>query len=293
MLSGNMRLLGCFFLPLILAVALSGCASYVTPGGSVKLAELSDAGITVPGAAANQAKPTETDKNAPGGVNPGKLTQTEINAYLTTKPTASFPAKIAVARVQAPGYASQSNSGFGTGRYSVVTTRDVESDENFRRLEAMPGGAGFGPLNRILLPMELGSFDALRVAAARLKADVLLVYTFDTSFRVGKKQIEPQTLISLGLLPNKEVAVTTTASAAFFDVRTEFLYGLAEASARKSRHANVWGSANAVDELRITTERDAFDALVPEIEAAWAGIVAEHTSAMSGVDSKARASLVP
>lgn len=260
MFSRNMRFFGGVVLLVFVAVVLSGCASYVTPGGGVPLAN---------------------------------LTETDINALLTTQPTARFPAKIAVARVQAPAYSSQTGSGFGTGRYSVVTTRDVESDESFRRMEAMPMVSGLGPLNRILLPVELDSVKALRTAAARLKADVLLVYTFDTSFRVGKQHFGPLNVIALGLLPNKEVAVTTTASAAFFDVRTEFLYGLAEATAKESRRASAWSSSGAVDELRVATERKAFDALVPEIEAAWAGIVAEHTGPPGGRLSKMRVSVVP
>jgi len=182
-----------------------------------------------------------------------------------------------VARVQAPEYQSHRNSSFGTGRYSVVTTRDVEGDDDFERIAALPGVAGLGPLNRILLPTSLDTIRALRVAAAQLKADILLVYTFDTTFRVGEQHFRPLNVIALGFLPNKEVAVTTTASAALFDVRTEFLYGLSEASARESRYASVWGSADAVDDLRIATEREAFQALVVEIEKTWAGIVKQHS----------------
>ncbi len=255
----------------ILGLVLAGCASYTTPGGSVPLVELAEPDVG-----------RSATADASGGVAPAQAGGTAINEFLKIQPTARFPARIAVARVQAPGYASQSNSGFGTGRYSVVTTRDVESDESFARMEAMPMVAGFGPLNRILLPVELDSLKALRTAAARLKADILLVYTFDTSFRVGAQHFGPVNVIALGLLPNKEVAVTTTASAAFFDVRTEFLYGLAEASARESRYASVWGSSDAVDELRVTTERKAFEALVPEIEKAWSGIVEEHGSGAAG-----------
>lgn len=231
---------------ILLALAISGCSSnYVTPGGSVPLAELSE---------------------------------TDINELLTKEPTARFPANIAVARVQAPDYQSHRNSSYGTGRYSVVTTRDVEGDDDFERIAAFPGVAGLGPLNRILLPTELDSIKALRTAAARLKADILLIYTFDTTFRVGEQHFRPMNVIALGFLPNKEVAVTTTASAALFDVRTEFLYGLAEASARESKYASVWGSGDAVDDLRIATERKAFEALVPEIENTWTGIVREHSS---------------
>lgn len=90
-------------------------------------------------------------------------------------------------------------------------------------------------------------------------------------------------VVALGFLPNKEVEVTTTASAAIFDVRTEFLYGLAEASARDSEYASVWGSGDAVDDLRLATEREAFKALVPEIEKTWVRIVAQHGGREIGI----------
>jgi hypothetical protein len=51
-------------------------------------------------------------------------------------------------------------------------------------------------------------------------------------------------------LNNKEITLTTTASAALFDVRTEFLSGIAESTAKETSHASVWGSSAAVDDLK-------------------------------------------
>ena len=170
---------------------VSGCTpvSYVTPGGSVKLSSLADA---------------------------------DINHVMAKTPVAQFPVNLAVARVQASGYRSANNESYGSGRYSVVTSRDVEKEEDFERIGNMPMIKGVAPLNRLLLPSHLNSIKVLRAAAARLRADILLVYTFDTSFRVGEQHFGPLNVIFLGLLPNKEVTVTTTASAALFDVRSEF-----------------------------------------------------------------------
>jgi hypothetical protein len=191
---------------LSLAITLSGCASYTTPGGSVQLSQLADS---------------------------------DINELMSKKPAASFPANISVARVQAPGYQSYKVNSFGTGRYSVITTREVESDEDFIRLSKLPQLAGIAPLNRILLPVDLDSVKALREASARLKADILLIYTFDTTFHAGEQKFAPLNVISLGFLKNKQVTVTTTVSAAFFDVRTEYLYGLSEATAQEVKSASV------------------------------------------------------
>lgn len=227
----------------LITLLVSGCASYVTPGGGVELTALAEG---------------------------------DINELMMKQPAAKFPAHLAVARVQAPDYQSHRNESYGTGRYSVVTTRDVEREEDFKRLAEMPSVNGLAPLNRLLLPTQLDTVEALRTAAARLKADILVIYTFDTSFRVGAQKYRPLNVISLGFLNNKEVTVTTTASAALFDVRTEFLYGLAEASAREERHASVWGSSDVVDDLRVVTERKAFQALLPELEKTWSGVIKSH-----------------
>ncbi|WP_445424870.1 hypothetical protein [Alishewanella sp. HL-SH06] len=230
---------------LSLAITLSGCASYTTPGGSVQLSQLADS---------------------------------DINELMSKKPAATFPANMSVARVQAPGYQSYKVNSFGTGRYSVITTREVESDDDFIRLSKLPQLAGIAPLNRILLPVDLDSVKALREASARLKADILLIYTFDTTFHAGEQKFAPLNVISLGFLKNKQVTVTTTVSAAFFDVRTEYLYGLSEATAQEVKAASVWSTSDAVDDLRINTEKAAFQKLVPEIEKTWLGIVSQYSN---------------
>lgn len=232
-----------FVLPLLMLGALAGCASYTTPGGSAPLSELAD---------------------------------NDINDMMSKQPAANFPANIAIARIQATGYQNYKQASFGHGRYSVMTTREAETDADIERLNAMPDVRGVAPINKILLPTQLDSIKDLRQAAARLRADVLLIYTFDTSFHAGEQKFAPLNTIALGFLKNKDVSVTTTATAALFDVRTEFLYGIAEATARESKSASVWSTTDAVDDMRVVTEKAAFNDLVPAIEKAWQGIVREH-----------------
>jgi hypothetical protein len=234
-----------YIISLFIILVVSGCSmKYTTPGGGVELSKLSDV---------------------------------DINKLMSIEPSANFPANIAIARVQASGYSSMKNQSYGSGRYSVVTTRDVEQDKDIERIENMPMVSGLGPLNRIILPSSLDTIKDLRVAAARLKADILLIYTFDTAFHVGAQKYRPLNVISLGLLNNKDVTVTTTASAAFFDVRTEYLYGLTETSAQKNKKASVWGSSDVVDDLRIETEKEAFTLLVDELEKTWGGIIKTYS----------------
>jgi hypothetical protein len=237
-----------FFLSTVLLLLGPGCASYVTPGGGVEITQLT----------------TSPDRN--------------INELMAIEPAANFPASIVIARVQATGYKNHRNESFGEGRFSVVTSHDVEKEEDYQRIASMPMVKTAGPINRMLLPTQLDTIQSLRTAAARLRADILLLYTFDTTFHVGAQQFRPLNVIALGFLSNKEVTVSTTASAVFFDVRTEFLYGLAEATARESQYSSMWGNSDVVDDLRVATEAQAFHLLTAEIEKTWDGIIKTYTN---------------
>ena len=231
----------------------AGCASYTTPGGSVKLSELADA---------------------------------DINQLMSRQPAAQFPAYVLLVRVQAPKYQAQGVEGFGSGRYSVVTTRDVESEQDIKRMSEWPKVVQLEPLNRLLLSPPLNSIKDLRTAAAQVRADILLVYSLDTTFQIGPQKYPPLTAISLGFLPDHEASVTTTASAVFFDVRTEFVYGFAEASAREAEKASAWSSKEVVDRLRKKTERDAFQRLVGELEKTWNTVLERFTTVITPVPDR-------
>jgi hypothetical protein len=189
-----------------------------------------------------------------------------------TQPLAKFPTGVAVVRIQAPGYESDTAKGFGSGRYSIITTRDVESPADLGRLAKLPMVTGIGPVNRLLLPTQLESDRELREAAARMHADVLLIYTLDTTFVVEDKAA-PISVVTLGLSPNQQAKVLCTASAVLMDTRNGYLYGVAEATDRQDQLASAWTSHAAVDQTRRRTETRAFGKLVSELEKTWSGVV--------------------
>jgi hypothetical protein len=231
----------------ILLIAAAGCATYTTPGAGVTLENLANA-------------------------------DTDIADLLKVEPAASFPARVALARVQAPGYYSRSNSCYGSGQFCVVTTRDVEPETSYERLSRLPQVAGVALMNRMLLPAKLTSAKDLRQAAATLKADLLLVYSLDTGFNIENTNIGPLALISLGFLPNKKARVTATASAVMFDVRTGFVYGVAESTAMEEQRATFWSSSDAVDNARKKAESGAFQKLVDEIASFWDEVLKTHAT---------------
>ena len=227
----------------------TGCASSYTPPGAG--ADLSNLGVT----------PEVQKANTP----------TDIAANFDRKPLARFPASIAVARIQAPQYRSNTAQSFGGGAYSVVLTRDVEPEDAVKRLSKLPQIHGVAPVGRLILPTHFRSDKELRQAAATLQCDMVLVYTLDTSFH-DRDVAKPISVITLGLSPTQVTNVTTTASAVLLDTRNGFVYGVAEASARKSGVASAWTTESALDGDRRKTEAEAFEKLTGEIETMWQGV---------------------
>jgi hypothetical protein len=226
-----------------LMLICAGCASYVTPGAAVRLQDID---------------------------------RPEIAAAAARKASPNFPARLAIVRIQGPQYRSYSSESYGNGRFSVLTTQELLGENHMSAIQGWPALAGVVPINRLLLPPKLESFDDLRLAAAQIQTDVLLVYTVDTAFRVQGRGYGPLAAISLGMVPDRDAYITSTASALFIDVRTGFIYGVAEATAKASGLTNVWSSQSTIDKKRIEAEQQAFDGLMTQAATTWKGIATQY-----------------
>jgi hypothetical protein len=226
---------------IIVCFAVVGCAStYATPGAPADFKAL--------------------------GVSRASQTDTSINETLAKKPLAAFPCGIAAVRIQAPNYHADGTETFGTGNYCVVTTRDIEDIKDFEKLGKLPMVSGIAPINRLLLPQQLNSDLELRQAAASLHADVLLIYTIDTSFQV-EDHLAPMTVVTLG-----------TASAVLVDTRNGYLYGYSEASEHGVQLTNGWMTSEAVNDARKRTESKAFAKLVDGLQGTWGDVVRRYAA---------------
>lgn len=230
--------------PCCIAIAVllsSGCATrYVTPGGAVSLTAIDD---------------------------------TDIATAYSRKPAAPFPANIAIIRVQDDGYVNRGYRGHSLGRYSVITTRDVESDSSIESLQKLPLVAGVAPIGRLLLPSASDSIRDLRLSAAQLQADLLLVYSIDTSFTVDGTPLGPLSVITLGMLRNKKAHVTATVAGIVVDVRSGFVYGTTEATATEHKRASVWSTSDVTDAARRKAEQRAFDEFAGEFGDFWTDLL--------------------
>ena len=232
--------------PLLLLPGSLACATrYVTPGGPVRL---------------------------------GGITQADVREAFATAPAAPFPATLALVRVQSPDYRSPSARSSSGARYSILTGRELEDDAHVKQIASLPELRGVTALSRLLLPERMESVGDLRASAARLRADLLLVYTVDTQFH-SRTQSTPLTVLTLGAARTKDLLVSSTASAILVDVRSGFVYGAVEDTQRVRRQASAWTSHDAVEAARLATERAAFEALMNHFEPLWMGVVAEHKRA--------------
>ncbi len=253
------------------AFVLAGCGStsYTTPGGPAALGAIAGFGGN---AAASGNKGTVLG----GGSAEKPDLPKDFVALADAEPVANFPANVVAARIQAGNYRGEAVFRPSGANYSVVTARDVESDEAMDKLFKLPGVSQVQPMNRLLLPQQLRDAKDLREAAAVVRADMLLLYTFDTTFRQNDKDVGPLNVLALGLLPNQKITVNSTASAVLLDTQSGYVYGVAESSAQTGENTNVWRGKDGVDALQDQAETLAFDRLVDEIGRMWTRVYNEH-----------------
>ena len=157
--------------------------------------------------------------------------------------------------MQDNGYRTATAHGVGSGRYSVVTTRDIETSEHFAHMNDLPFVEGVAPIGRMLVPATTNSMRDLRLPASQLRADMLLIYTVDTVFHVEDNSIGPSTLISLGIFRDRKAHIASTVAGVLIDVRTGFIYGTAESTALHAQATSVWNKEGIIDKARLDAER--------------------------------------
>src|SRR3546814_12471176 len=106
-----------------------------------------------------------------------------------------------------------------------------------------------------------------------MQADVLLVYTMATTLQVDGHTLDPAHKLSLGDQPEVGATVNSTASLAFVDVRTGYVYATTQADAAMTDLADAWQSETALDAKRMAAEQKAFAALLVVGQASWSGSI--------------------
>ena len=229
-----------------IALLISGCATYIPPGAKADLRAFAPA---------------------------------DFQAGFAAEPTYPCPASLAVVRVQAPDYSNyylrQRGGSYGSGRYSVVLTKEANEDSQLARVGRLPQIAGLVTINRMLLPERLEGDREIRAAASRLQADLVFLYTFDTAF-FDTDLARPLSVITLGLSPTRKISAVTTCSALLLDTRTGYVYSAYEVTERAKTFSTSWGSRDSADEARRENEQRAFEKLIDEFETTWPKVLERH-----------------
>jgi hypothetical protein len=200
----------------------------------------------------------------------------DLNApAVDKKPTATFPATVAIVRVEGPKPQLHSTGSYGTGAYKVVFTRNVEKPELFDRLEKLPMLTSLDTMSRLELPDGMTNEQVLRAAAVNNHAGLLIIYRFDDNY-ADHDTVGWKTIVTAGIAPTKNLVVTSSASAVLLDAHTGYLYASVEASSDKSTVSSCWAEDAAADTGRQDAETAAFERLVPEIEKAWGRVTAQY-----------------
>lgn len=187
-------------------------------------------------------------------------------AYTAGKPAITFPASIALVRVQGSG---------NDDGYKIITTRELETEEDFHAIAKIPGIAGLVSMNTLLLPDSTSSAEDIRAAAAKLHANAVLIYTVSSDCH-NSDVVPPLTLLTLGLAPNTTYKATSSASAILMDTKTGFVYGALEEKAAHSGLTSPLESDNTMNAASRNTERVAFEKVVASFEPFWKQVYARY-----------------
>jgi hypothetical protein len=228
----------------------SACSTYVTPGPAADFQ-----GLMSSDKKGSSSAPLHLDASA--------------------KPALSFPAALLMARLQGQGYRNRDTNSYDFGSFSLVTSRDVEKAEDIQKLARLPGLSSAGTISPLLLSSRVNGESELLGAAARLHADLLLVYTISTTHR--KETRAPLlAFLTLGFAPLEKCRVHSTISALLIDAKTSFIYGSIEESAEKDGYASAWGAGSTLENLRRKAEQEAFSKLTTSAGPFWAGVYAKY-----------------
>ncbi|MEN8128286.1 MAG: hypothetical protein ABFR90_10865 [Planctomycetota bacterium] len=206
----------------------------------------------------------------------------DIQKIVARQPESPLPANLVVLRLQDTHYYSYSCRGGSVQRgvYNVITTRDIEKDEDFQRIGNLSQIAQVGTVNRLLLPHNIVSDKDLRLSAAKLHADMLFLYTVDTKYW-SEDNAKPLSVVTLGFSPSVNLHMVSTLSGVLCDVRTGYIYGTVEATEKQKQLTSWWANSDTADQARLRVERIAFEKMLDEFEKLWIGVAAERAAVLN------------
>jgi len=220
-------------------------------------------------------------RSTPNG--PTYETAPEVNDVLVAErlkraPAAKLPAVVATAHVQR-GWRSPDR---WSRHRSFTLVHDVEIAEHadFAALAGLASVESVRPLRSFMISDRLDDVVDLRGAAAELQADVLLIYTFETTTR-RDTTVPGVGVLTLGAAPNVRQIASSAATGALIDVRTGFVYDVFDARSEHAQPANAWTSDEAALDAVKRAEEQAAAAFAERAEERWETVAERSTTRSS------------
>ena len=206
-----------------------------------------------------------------------ELTDKDIQAILDKRPLAKFPVTLAVACVDR----SYSHGYYGYWWWNADERARIKEEEKQGWLEATKGIKAISDtcfVSDLLLP-EITKHDGhwqyaghsmkgLRAAAARLHADLLLVYSAPSDYgnETNPASLLYLTIVGCWVSPGNDISSYTLARAALVDVRTGYVYAVAEDDAEAKTITPVAYDEKVYKKLMKKTRAEAVTKLQTQIK---------------------------
>jgi|GEM_PF-4649756 len=222
-------------------LTLASCANpaYVTPIEPVDLAAISDRGV---------------------------------RAGFAAQPLASYPAHVALVRVQSDGASGTWRPVTGLETLHLMSgartgPADPRQVERLAELEGVVDAVA--PNALVLGGAALHDLDDLRDEVAPLRPDLLVVYTLDTRLFVESDPFGFVDLVTLGFLLEDRRQVSCVASALVVDVKSGFVWSSLDARAEREDTVGRWFRPPPDAELFEDAEAEAVAALLDRLVETW------------------------
>jgi hypothetical protein len=217
----------------------------------------------------------ELDIVPPSATTGATVSADAVAAGFAREPQAKLPARIAVARLESrstePRFRRSSGHGGASAELMLANKADPTTTAAYQRLAALPEVSDLTPLNTLIANPRIESQESLRASAASLQADLLYVYTFDSYVRshTALSGLLALSLGLLGFLPTTSIEVESTASGALIDVRSGYVYGVANVAETSKKTSSMWNEDDDLEDVREQAECAAFEKLTAEFEQRW------------------------
>ncbi|WP_200761260.1 hypothetical protein [Poriferisphaera corsica] len=162
--------------------------------------------------------------------------------------------------------------------YEIATPSMVLMDAIESQTEALPLTSNVGNLNSMLVKKHVKDIQEIREAAAKMNANILVLYTVQSRADERTYEIGPLNLIALGFLPNHHTKGQAIISMLMLDVDSGYVYGSAATTSTTKQLTNYWLISDALDSCAAEAELRAEEKMLAKFQELWTGVCNEYVN---------------